>query len=88
MAGIDGICVTLWSVSDLSSGNLMRYFYENLERQEKLDIHQAFMAARQRLKQDNWLQYVFDPETFMYEPMIVTHDKPEHVNPFILIDVF
>ena len=87
-AGIDGICVSLWSVSDLSSGNLMRYFYENLEQQENLDIHQAFLAARQRLKQDNWLKFVFDPETFMYEPTIVTHDKPEHVNPFIMIDVF
>ena len=87
-AGIDGICVTLWSVSDLSSGNLMRYFYENLAQQKDLDIHEAFMAARQRLKQDSWLIYVFDPESFQYEPSIVTHDKPEHINPFIMIDVF
>lgn len=87
-AGIDGICVTLWSVSDLSSSKLMRYFYENLEQQKDLDIHEAFMSARQRLKQDKWLQYVFNMSSFEYEPVIFTFDKPEHLNPFILIDVF
>lgn len=88
LAGIDGICVTLWSVSDLSSGNLMRYFYENLEHQDKLDIHEALLSARKRLRQDSWLQYMFNLATFEYEPVIVSHDRPEHINPFILIDVF
>ena len=87
-AGIDGICVTLWSVSDLSSGLLMQYFYENLAKQKKIDIHEAFLSARQRLRKDSWLKYVFNPETFLYEPTIVSIDKPEHINPFIMIDVF
>ena len=88
MAGVDGICVSLWSVNDLSSGRLMKYFYENLAKQRGQDIHEAFMAARQRLKDNEWMRYVFDPGTFMFEPVVINHDTPEHLNPFILIDVF
>lgn len=88
LAGIDGIFVSLWSVSDLSTSRLMQYFYENLTRQKKLDIHEAFMSARQRLKNERRTQFVFSPETFQFVPMTVTHDKPEDLNPFILIDVF
>lgn len=88
MAGVEGICVSLWSVNDLSSGRLMSYFYENLSRQQDIDIHEAFMAARQRLKENEWIQYVFDLGTFMFEPVVINHDTPEHLNPFIMIDVF
>ena len=66
----------------------MSYFYENLSRQQDIDIHKAFMAARQRLKENEWIQYVFDLGTFMFEPVVINHDTPEHLNPFIMIDVF
>lgn len=88
LAGIDGICVSLWSVSDRSSCQLMRYFYQSLLENQGQDIHEAFMAARQRLKKETWEQYVFDFEDFIYEPVTFTFDKAEYLNPFILIDVF
>ena len=88
MAGVEGICVSLWSVNDLSSARLMSYFYENMAQQQDVDIHQAFMAARQRLKDSTWLQYMFDIETFQFVPVVITHNTPEHLNPFIMIDVF
>ena len=87
-AGVGSLCVTLWSVFDESSGQLMRYFYENLQKPEFHDVHEAFIAARKRLMEDEWIKLMFNLETFEFEPRVVKYDAPEHVNPFILIDVF
>lgn len=67
--------VTLWSVSEASSAFLLQFFYEEIKKQpsDKIDIHSAFITARDRLKHYSWFG---------------SFDSPSHINPFILIDAY
>ena len=88
LAGANAMIVSLWSVNDYSSGLLMRYFYQELERQSTKDIHTAFLAARQRLMREEKTSYQLDSATLVNKKSSVRLDAPSHVNPFIIIDAY
>ncbi len=87
-AGAHTMLVSLWSINDYSSGLFLRFFYEELDKQDKTNIHAAFLAARQRLIDYEHVTLVFDPSTFTFQPVAYRFNTPKHVNPFILIDAF
>lgn len=88
LAGANAMIVSLWSVNDYSSGLLMCYFYQELERQSTKDIHTAFLAARQRLMREEKTSYQLDSATLVNKKSSVRLDAPSHVNPFIIIDAY
>lgn len=88
MAGANAMILTLWSVNDYSSSMLMRFFYEELEKQSVKNIHSAFLTARQRLMQEEMPVWILDPSTLTSKKEIQKYDTPQHVNPFIIIDAF
>lgn len=85
-AGASAMILTLWSVNDYSSSLLMRYFYEELEKQSPKDIHTAFLKARQRLMKEEKIIYKFDEATFTYKEETIKYNTPQYVCPFIVID--
>lgn len=88
LAGANVMILTLWSVNDYTSNLLMRFFYEELKKQTSKDIHNAFINARQRLVKEEQVSYKFDESTLTYKEVITRYDKPQYVNPFIIIDAF
>lgn len=88
LAGANAMILSLWSVNDYTSSLLMRFFYEELEQQATKDIHQAFLKARYKLMKEEKVNYKFDESTFTYQKETVKYDKPQYVNPFIIIDAF
>lgn len=86
LAGANAMILSLWSVDDYATCMLMRYFYEELGKQSRKDILVAFLNARVRLMIEEKVTYEFDPSTFTYYKKIKTYDKPQYVNPFIIID--
>ena len=86
--GAKGLLVTLWSVSDVGTEQLMAAFYRALQKQSKKDIHAALKAAREELRLYPQMIKMFNPETLTFDRMFVSLDNPSYINPFILIDVF
>ena len=74
--------VSLWSVSDEATSVLMTYFYRNLC--DGIDVYDAFMNARQQLKNEETL--MFDPRALRYR-RVKQYDSPQYTDAFILIDV-
>ena len=87
-AGANAMLVTLWSVYDKPSRTLMTYFYEELDKQKRKSIHQAFMKARQRLKDYEYEAIEWDYITFTYKKVKKKFERPLYMDPFILIDAF
>jgi len=88
LAGANAVILTLWQINDYSSSLMMRYFYEELEKQSSKNIHTAFLNARQRLMKAERVVYQFDASTFSTKKEIRRYNTPQHVNPFIIIDAF
>ena len=88
MAGANAMILTLWSVSDDASNLLMRFFYEELEKQPVKDIHSAFFAARQRLMREEKKVWVLDSSTLTTKEELRKYDTPQYINPFIIIDAY
>lgn len=88
LAGANAMILTLWSVNDYTSSLLMRFFYEELEKQAKKDIHNAFLKARHRLMKEEKVKYKFDESTLTYKEETIRYNKPQYTNPFIIIDAF
>ena len=87
-AGAHAIIVSLWNVSDYSSSLLMHFFYQELEQQKYKNIHNAFLTARQRLKEEQKVIFLLDESTFLLKKEILHFDDPSHINPFIIIDAY
>lgn len=87
-AGANAMILTLWSVSDYSSSVLLRYFYQELERQSVKDIHAAFLKARQELMKEEKTVYKFDESALTIKKETLRYNTPSHVNPFIIIDAY
>lgn len=89
-AGANAIIVSLWSINDYSSSLFLRFFYDELKKQQpsKIDIHSAFLAARKRLARHTSTTITFDEATFNYKMVEVRYDRPNHIDPLILIDAY
>lgn len=87
MAGVDGMIVSLWSVDDNATCNLMKFFYQFLS-DPQLTPAEAFQAARQELKTTGYTQHYFNFATLSVEPVTVAYDTPRFCCPFITIDLF
>lgn len=87
-AGANAMILSLWSVNDYSSYLLMRFFYEELEKQSTKDIHAAFLCARQRVRLIEESFYLFDASTLTIKKEIIRYNTPRHINPFILVDAY
>lgn len=83
-AGVKAMIVSLWSVYDLATSKLMRYFYKNLQTQNEGDIYDAFTKARRQLKTEK--EIYFSPSSLQYK-IGCLYDEPKYVDAFILIDV-
>jgi hypothetical protein len=83
-AGVKALIVSLWSVDDAATSLLMMNFYDNLKNDENADIYEAFMKARQQLKDAKG--YAFNKGKMSSE-YINLYAAPQYMNAFILIDV-
>lgn len=88
LAGANAMIVSLWCVNDHATSLLMRFFYEELEKQKTKDIHEAFLTARRRLMEEKRSSIQMDPSTFMMKEETVSLNEPHYTNPFIIIDAF
>lgn len=88
IAGANAMILSLWNVNDFSCNLLMRFFYEELGKQSKNDIHVAFSNARKRLLQEKATIYKFDASNFIYKKDYLKYNTPQHLNPFIIIDAY
>lgn len=88
LAGANAMILTLWSVNDYSSSVLLRFFYQELEKQSVKDIHAAFLKARQLLMKEEETYYTFDVSDFTIKKETIRFNNPSHVNPFIIIDAY
>ena len=80
--------LTLWSVNDYSSSVLLRYFYQELEKQPVKNIHGAFLKARQQLIKEEKTYFKFDESELTLKKETLRFNTPSHVNPFIIIDAY
>ena len=88
LAGANAMIVSLWNVNDYSSSLLMRFFYQELEKQDVKDIHSAFLAARQRLMKEEMEVYQLDEYSLTLKRLTISFNRPQYINPFIIIDAF
>ncbi len=88
MAGATGLMVSLWSVGDFSSYKLFSYFYQELEDQEKKDIHKAWMVARKKLFEYIHYSPYLNTETLDIDTKETKFNKPYDTFPYILIDIY
>lgn len=88
MAGANAMILTLWSVNDYSCSAIMRFFYEELQKQPVKDIHAAFITARQRLMKEEREVYRLDDSTLTIKKDIIRYDTPQHIDPYIIIDAY
>lgn len=86
--GAGAMALTLWSVYDLPSSMLMRYFYRNLIEMPDHDIHAALLRARKQLSEYRHTGIYIDPETLDFRFVATDFDAPRYTHPFILIDAF
>jgi hypothetical protein len=89
-AGACAMMVSLWNLYEYSSGIFLRFFYEEIEKQnpESKNIYTAFVAARKRLMEHETKMLVLDEATLDFKVIKQSYYAPRHVNPFIIIDAF
>lgn len=89
-AGANAMIVSLWNLADDSSAFFLRFFYEEIKKQEsgKIDIHSAFLTARKRLMEYERWGRVWDEATLGSKLVVWNYRAPRHVNPFVIIDAF
>lgn len=89
-AGANAMLISLWNLSDYSSAVFLRFFYEELQRQQpkQISLHDALMAARLRLMTHERLTYTLDMATLGMKWQTLRFNTPRHTYPFILIDAF
>jgi hypothetical protein len=84
-AGANAMILSLWSVDDYATGELMKQFYKNLASGRT--AYNAFMLARQSiLSQSSTTTWKFSPATLTRKKNN-NINKPRYVNAFIMIDV-
>lgn len=83
-AGVNTLIVSLWNVNDEATALLMMNFYDNLKNDDNADIYEAFMKARQQLKDAKG--YAFNKGKMTSEYLNL-YAAPQYMNAFILIDV-
>lgn len=84
-AGVKGMVLSLWSVSDEATTMLMQSFYTHLQNE---DAHTAFMHARQDLiNTGREPEKAFDPVKMKYVQTSDNFNEPCFYDAFILIDV-
>lgn len=84
-AGVKGMILSLWSVSDEATTVLFQSFYNHLRTE---DAHTAFMHARQELIDTGRKQErSFDPVKMKGTQNLGNYNEPGFYNAFILIDV-
>ena len=89
-AGAHAIMVSLWSIYDYSSGLFLRFFYEEIKKQptNRIDIHSAFLSARNRLSQHTRTTQTLDAATLSFKEVEIHYDSPRYTFPLILIDAY
>lgn len=85
-AGAQAMILSLWPVDDYAGSMLMRFFYEELQKQATKDLHTAFIHARKRLMQEERYVFNFDPATLSLRISRVRYKLPQYTCPFILVD--
>lgn len=88
LAGANAMILTLWSVNDYSSSVLLRYFYQELEKQSVKNIQVAFLKARQLLMKEEKTVYKLDESDLSIKKETIRCNMPRFVNPFIIIDAY
>ena len=89
-AGAGAMLISLWNLSDYSSGIFLRFFYEEIKKQPngKIDLHTALLTAREKLMSHERLTFAIDEATLCIKPEKILYNTPRHTCPFILIDAF
>jgi CHAT domain-containing protein len=88
-SGVGAMTLSLWSVDDFATCELMRRFYERLSLQGACpDIYRAFMTARKSIMDDGVVDvYKFSAGKLASQRTSLGINKPQYTNAFILIDV-
>ncbi len=88
-SGVGAMLLSLWSVNDVATCELMRRFYSILASQGlNRDIYQAFMAARKSLVDADATKICrFSAATLSLQQKQLKFNQPQYTNAFILIDV-
>jgi hypothetical protein len=84
-AGVNAMILSLWSVDDYATGELMKRFYENLV--SGLPTYQAFMQARQTIISQNVTTSGKFSAATLTKKKKTNLNKSRYVNAFIMIDV-
>lgn len=87
LAGAKGMILTLWIVDDDATYELMHYFYQELQKQEKPDVRQAFHNARKHLMSIVHENFEYDSATLTFKNKQYFYKMPQYSCPFILIDI-
>jgi CHAT domain-containing protein len=88
-SGVGAMALSLWSVDDLATCELMRRFYKELVSQaSNPDIYKAFMSARTSLIKSAVVKTrKFSSGKLALQQKSYRFNKPQYTNAFILIDV-
>jgi hypothetical protein len=84
-AGVNAMILSLWSVDDYATGELMKRFYKNLA--SGLSTYKAFMQARQTIISQNVTTSGKFSAATLTKKKKTNLNKPRYVNAFIMIDV-
>jgi CHAT domain-containing protein len=87
-AGVGAMTLSLWSVDDYATCELMQRFYAELLKPGATDIYHSFMQARKSLMTDKAItSYKFSAAKLALKANNLNFNKPQYTNAFILIDV-
>ena len=89
-AGANAMLISLWNLSDYSSAQFLRFFYEEVQRQQpgKIRLHDALAAARKRLMAHERKFVTLDNATLGLKLETLRFNTPRHAFPFVLVDAF
>lgn len=92
-AGAKGLLLTLWSVDVTSARMFFTSFYSNIA--QGLSVHEAYAKARQQLakpQEASVKRRSLNPKKLTREERTVVcsvdYSAPQHINPYILVDVW